>query len=166
MPERPPTPRDQQVESVLLASQALVAIVVRSFVEVETSITLSQLRLLVILKRHGPLNPSAIARWMGVHPSNTTRACDALVREGLLDRRESQEDRRLTVLTLTPEGQSLVESLLDFRRTAIAGVLDTLPAAQRQQIGEAMQAFADAAGEVPPQVGDGATWTARGSLPV
>jgi DNA-binding MarR family transcriptional regulator len=166
MSHRSTTPRKQDVESVLLASQALVAIVVRSFVEVETSITLSQLRLLVILSRHGPQNPSAIARWMGVHPSNTTRACDALVRAGLLDRRESQEDRRQTVLNLTQEGHALVNSLMDFRRTAIDGVLDELPEAQRQKVGEAMQAFADAAGEAPEQFVHGAGGTARGTLPV
>jgi DNA-binding MarR family transcriptional regulator len=160
MPPRRPTQRERQVESVLQASQALVAIVARSFVEAETTFTLSQWRLLVILSGHGPLNPSAIARWMGVHPSNTTRACDALVRAGLLDRRESREDRRHTMLTLTPEGHALVDSLLDFRRTAIDGVLQKLPAAQRKQVGEAMQAFADAAGESPERFVHGPGWTA------
>jgi DNA-binding MarR family transcriptional regulator len=156
MPPRRPTQRERQVESVLLASQALVAIVTRSFAEVETSITLPQWRVLVILNGHGSLTPSVIARWMGVHPSNTTRACDVLVRAGLLDRRESVKDRRQNVLTLTPEGQTLVDSLLDFRRDAIAGVLEKLPAAQRKLVSEAMQAFADAAGENPEQFVHGA----------
>jgi DNA-binding MarR family transcriptional regulator len=160
MPSNSTNERQQQVESVLLASQALVAIVVRSFVEVETSITLPQWRVLVILNGHGPLTPSVIARWMGVHPSNTTRACDALVGAGLLDRRESLEDRRQTMLTLTAEGKALVDSMLDFRREAIDEVLDKLPAGQRKQVGEAMQAFADAAGETPEQFLHGIGWTA------
>lgn len=143
---------------MLQASQALVAIVARSFAEVERPITLPQWRVLVILGGHEPLNPSAIARWMGVHPSNTTRACDALVKAGLLQRQESLNDRRLTMLTLTLAGHELVDSLLDFRREAIGGVLDKLPAAQRKQVGDAMQTFADAAGESPERFVPGSAW--------
>lgn len=153
-----PTGSDPQVEAVLRASQALVAIVARSFAETETPITLPQWRVLVILSGHGPLNPSAIAQWMGVHPSNTTRACDVLVRAGLVDRRENPEDRRRLLLTLTDQGEALVESLLDFRREAISTVLDKLPDAQRKHLAESMQAFADAAGESPERLTPASAW--------
>ena len=155
MAPRSPSQRQLQIESVLQASQALVAIVTRSFAEMDTPITLPQWRVLVILSRHPSLNPSAIARWMDVHPSNTTRACDALVRAGLLKRGENHRDRRQTVLTLTPKGESLVDSLLDFRRERIAAVLAKLRPAERKLVAEAMQLFADAAGESPEQLVQG-----------
>lgn len=126
-----------------------MAIVARSFAEIDTPITLPQWRVLVILHGYGPLNPSAVAQWMGVHASNTTRSCDVLVRAGLIDRREDPEDRRRLMLTLTDRGEGLVESLLDFRREAIAAVLEKLPESHREHLAESMEAFADAAGASP-----------------
>lgn len=158
MSSRGQTGSDRQVEAVLKASQALVAIVARSFVEADSTITLPQWRVLVILSGHGPLNPGAIAQWMGVHPSNTTRACDVLVKAGLIDRRENPEDRRRQLLTLTDEGEAFVQSMFDFRRAAIAGVLDLLPASQRKQLAESMEAFAEAAGESPEQFVPSSAW--------
>ena len=153
-----PTGSSRQVEAVLRASQTLVAIVARSFAEIEAPITLPQWRVLVILHGHGPLKASAVAQWMGVHPSNTTRSCDVLVRAGLIDRRENPEDRRQLLLTLTDQGEGLVESLLDFRRQAIAAVLDKLPASHREHLAESMEAFAAAAGASPEKLMPVSDW--------
>ena len=155
----PPTESSRQVEAVMLASKALVAIVARSFAETDTQLTLPQWRVLVILHGHGPLNPGAIAQWMGVHPSNTTRACDVLVKAGLVDRRENPDDRRQMLLTTTDEGEAMVGSLLDFRRGAIRAILDKLPDRQRQQLTESMEAFADAAGDSPERLMPTSAWT-------
>jgi len=48
--------------------------------------------------------------------------------------------------------------LLDFRRAAIAGVLDKLSASQRKQLAESMQAFVDAAGESPESFVPSSAW--------
>jgi DNA-binding MarR family transcriptional regulator len=148
MPSRP-SRKEREVEAVMAASRALVAIVARSFAEADFAISLAQWRVLVIVENYGPLNPGELARWMGVHPSNATRACDSLVRAKLLDRREDPEDRRRMVLSLTSKGKGLVEALLGHRRDAIAAILDGMPTARRTQLAHAMQEFADAAGDNP-----------------
>jgi DNA-binding MarR family transcriptional regulator len=95
---------------------------------------------------------------MGVHPSTATRACDALVAAELLYRREDAVDRRRIVLTLSENGQELVDSLLHERRRAIAGVLREMPAARRSRVAEAMQEFAEAVGDVPEHYESPVDW--------
>jgi DNA-binding MarR family transcriptional regulator len=143
------TKKEREVEAVMAASRALVAIVARSFAEADVAITLQQWRVLVIVSNFGPISPGELAKWLGVHPSSATRACDALVRARLLDRREDPHDRRRMVLTLTGEGEGLVDAMHGYRRQAIANILDELPSARRGQLAEAMQDFADTAGDNP-----------------
>lgn len=85
---------DREVDSVLLASRVLVAVVAASLAQVEEVVSLPQLRVLVMVSSRGPLNVGAVAAGLGVHRSNATRACDWLVAQGLLDRRELPTDRR------------------------------------------------------------------------
>jgi DNA-binding MarR family transcriptional regulator len=145
------TKKEREVEAVMAASRALVAIVARSFAEADVAITLQQWRVLVIVINFGPLTPGAVAKWMEIHPSTATRLCDGLVRAKLLDRREDPIDRRRMVLSLTDRGKKLVEELQGYRRQAVANILDEMPAVSRSQLAKAMQDFADAAGDHPEQ---------------
>jgi DNA-binding MarR family transcriptional regulator len=138
---------DEQVEAVMLAAQALVGVTAQSVAEVEDVVTLPQLRVLVLLASRGPLNLNALAQAMGVHPSNATRACDRLVAAGLLNRRESEVDRRNLVLELTDDARELIGSLVGRRRVAIAAVIAQIPERHRRGLVAGMRAFAQGAGE-------------------
>ena len=137
-----------EVEATMLAARALVAISARSVTAVEDVVTPPQLRVLVMIASRGPLNLGAVARGLGVHPSNATRACDRLVSAGLLDRRDDPADRRNLQLQLTEEGRGLVDEVMDRRRHAIAEVLERMPALQRIALVPVLVTFAEAAGEV------------------
>jgi len=139
------------VEAALAASRVLVAVAAQSLADVEDTVTVPQLRALMVLATRGPLHLTALAEDMGVHPSNATRACDRLVAAGLIDRRDNPADRRHLLLDLTPTGRALIDGVVARRRTAIVGILRRMPARQREQLGEAMQHFADAGGEPNPQ---------------
>jgi DNA-binding MarR family transcriptional regulator len=143
------TKTERELDAVMAASRALVAIVARSFAEADVAITLQQWRVLVVVAHFGPLSPGELAKWLAVHKSNATRMCDALVGAGLLDRREDPDNRRRMVLSLTADGEAVVDSLQAYRRQAIATILDQVPPRRRGQVAEAMQAFADAAGDRP-----------------
>jgi DNA-binding MarR family transcriptional regulator len=86
---------------------------------------------------------------MGVHPSNASRACDRLVDSGLLARLESSLDRRNLMLKLTPDGQALIDELIEHRAGTIATILERLPETRRRTLANAMLSFAEAAGEIP-----------------
>lgn len=139
----------RQVDAVMAAARVLVAVVANSVSEVEDQVTLPQLRVLVLLATRGPLNLVAVAVSMGVHPSNATRAVERLVVAGLVHRRDDPTDRRHVILTLTSDGQALVDSVFARRRAAIEQVVQRMPQTKRRALPGAFESFADAAGEVP-----------------
>lgn len=143
----------------MAASRSMVAIVTRSLAEAPVAITLPQWRVLVIVDRYAPLSSGEVAEWMGVHASNATRACDVLVRAGLLERKEDPDDRRRVMLSLTGSGRDLVDALLDHRRQAIAHILQSMPAQERARVAAAMQEFADSAGDAPEPLSSALGWT-------
>lgn len=53
---------------------------------------------LEIISRHGPLNPSALARRAGVHPATVTGILDRLQRGGWVARDRDPSDRRAVVV--------------------------------------------------------------------
>jgi DNA-binding MarR family transcriptional regulator len=147
--EQPRAEDVEQVDAVMLAARVLVAITARSMAVMEEQLSLPQWRVLVMVERDGPLNLGAVARGLGVHPSNATRACDRLVAAGLLHRGEDAGDRRNLVLTLTTGGSQLVQTVIDHRRTDIQDALGRMPDQQRRELVPLLLAFAQAADESP-----------------
>jgi len=141
-----------EVDAVLAASRVLIGVAARSLAAVEDTVTLTQVRALVIIASRGPLHLAALAEDMGVHPSNATRACDRLVAAGLLDRRDNPADRRHLLLTLTDAGRDLVDVVMDRRRVAIGQILHQMRPDDRTQLATVLNRFAAAGGE--PQDAD------------
>ena len=94
------------------------------------------------------MNLGGIATGLGVHPSNATRAVDRLVGAGYLDRRDDPTDRRNLQLELTAAGRELVGRVMDDRRSAIARILERMPASRRRALVPVLRSFAHAAGEM------------------
>jgi len=139
----------EQVEAVMAASRELIGLIAASVAEVDEQVTPAQLRILVLVSTRPGLNLTSLAEELGVHASNATRACDRLVRAGLLSRQDSAHDRRHLHLALTPAGQQLLDTVMDHRRAAFEQVLRRMEPAQRQSLADAMASFAAAAGEAP-----------------
>ena len=152
-------PAAAQIDAVMVASRALVAVAAQSVASVEGRVTLPQLRVLVMIASRGPQNLASVAAGLGVHASNGTRMCDKLVSAGLLHRSDDPTDRRNLILQLTPSGQELVQSMTEHRRTAIANVLAKMPAQLRSDLIPALLAFAEGAGEIPPGDAWALGWT-------
>jgi len=131
---------------VLAAADVLLRVVASSVAEVEDVVNTPQLRVLVRIHNVGPQNLSGVAAELGVHASNATRISDRLVAAGLIERREDPADRRYVLLELTGKGKELVNTVLEHRRQAIAGVISRMPAGRRPALAAAMEAFAAAAG--------------------
>ncbi|HEX4099279.1 MAG TPA: MarR family transcriptional regulator [Pseudonocardiaceae bacterium] len=138
-----------QVDAVMLAARVLVAITAQSVAALEAQVTLPQLRVLAMVASDGPLNLGAVARGLGVHPSNATRACDRLVAAGLLHRGEDAVDRRNLILELTAAGRQLVQTVIRHRRASIQDVLSRMSGEHRRELVPTLNAFARAAGEIP-----------------
>jgi len=135
----------EEVDAVMRTSRVLVGVIAASVEEVGSTVTVPQLRVLVMAADHAPLTLGAVAEGLGVHPSNATRTCDRLVSTGLLDRRDDPSDRRQLQLTLTRKGQRMVESVLEHRRAAIERVMAKMAPASAARLGTALRDFLVAA---------------------
>ena len=144
---------DESAAAVLTASRALLAVVARSIAPELDRITVPQFRVLVILSTApGPVRNSDLAASLGVHASTFTRTADRMVAAGWVRRAENPDNRRETLIALTPAGRKLVGRVTARRRDEIRDVLQRLDDADRALVLQAMAAFSRAAGE--PDVGD------------
>jgi DNA-binding MarR family transcriptional regulator len=89
---------------------------------------------------------AGLAEVLGVNASTALRAVARLEEAGLADRRTNPESRREVVLTLTEQGSSLVDRVLDQRRLAMEKVVADVPAAARAGLVEGLRALLAAAG--------------------
>lgn len=125
----------------MAASRTMTAIVARSLNGVAEQITVPQLRVLVLLSARGPMNLSAVARHLDVNPSNASRTCDQLVASGRVSREPDAQDRRLTVLRLTPDGTRFVEGILTARRRLFEEVVSQMSADDQAFLARGLEAF-------------------------
>jgi DNA-binding MarR family transcriptional regulator len=126
------------VETLLATCRLLVAISVRSLGAVDETVTLPELRVLVVLASRGTASLSRVAEDTGLHLSKASRMCDRLAKRELLTRRDDPDDRRTLQLGLTREGARLVERVQQARREALAPLVERMPAARRRQLVELM----------------------------
>jgi DNA-binding MarR family transcriptional regulator len=144
---------DGTAAAVLTASRALLAVVARSVAPVLEHVTVPQFRVLVVLSNApAPMRHRDLADALGVHSSTFTRTTDRLVAGGWVTRAENPENRRETLVSLTPAGRELVTRVTEARRDEIRAILTRVPPTERPAIVEALGAFASAAGEptAPP----------------
>ncbi|MFD4140089.1 MarR family transcriptional regulator [Streptomyces sp. NBC_00390] len=141
---------DAVTGAVLTASRLLVAVSARSLASVEDRVTLHQFRLLVVLSTHGAAKLVLLAERLGVSPSTAMRMVDRLIGVGLVNRRTNPDNRRETVLQLTPEGARIVEEVMASRRKEIASIVKRLAPGQRAALIAALTAFNEAGGEPAP----------------
>ena len=137
------------VDAVLTASRSLIAVATRSLGAAAEETTIAQYRALVVLASRGPQRMVDLAEALGVAPSTAGRMCDRLVRKQLIRRHRARTDRRAVLVSVTAAGRQVVDQATARRRALIEDILRKLPAGRQHAVAEALQAFADAAGEVP-----------------
>jgi DNA-binding MarR family transcriptional regulator len=97
-----------------------------------SDITVTQLRILLVLHTAGPSKMSDIASKLNVTLPTATVIVRNLVRKNLVQREVSPEDRRLVICKLTTEGQALIEKIWGFGRFTVAMLLQGLSIDQLQ----------------------------------
>jgi DNA-binding MarR family transcriptional regulator len=143
--EAQPAPEPLDIGQLMFASRAVTAAVVRALESVDASVTVPQMRVLVLLWTGEPLNLSAVAEGLGVNASNASRTCDRLVAAGLVDRGEGAVDRRHVSLTLTERGRDFVERLMARREHELATIVARMDEADRARLMAALVPFNAAA---------------------
>ena len=88
----------------------------RSFDEI--GVAPSQLQLLHLIKREQPVSLKTLAAEMRLTPGAITQLIEGLVQADYVTRTGSNEDRRITVVTLTPSGTDVLK-LLEHKKQAL-----------------------------------------------
>ena len=91
-----------------------------------SGLTLAQFHLVEPLRAADALTVSELAAGAGVAAPTATRMLDALVRDGLVTRRPSEQDRRAVLIALTADGRTAVEEAARRVEGARAKVRDQL----------------------------------------
>jgi DNA-binding MarR family transcriptional regulator len=143
------TERNRTAEALLNATQALVAIAVRTVAAGPAEVTVVQHRVLVLLGAHGTLTVTALAEALGVDQSNASRHCTRLAHLGLVSRTRAPHDGRAVEVRLSADGRRQVRAVRRARRAEIGRVLDRMPDDAVVAATRAFEEFDRAAGAVP-----------------
>ena len=94
----------------------------------ELSIGLTDMKLLHHLAQtDGDPTVKDLAEHMGLSLPGASRAADALLRRGWVERREDADDRRMKRLTITPDGSAVLRRVEEARLAGLEDLIATLP---------------------------------------
>jgi MarR family transcriptional repressor of emrRAB len=103
----------------------------------------TEFRTLMLLFSHpeGHAHPGSLCAAAAQSPANMTRVADGLCARGLITRVASEQDRRRTVLRITPTGEALARTLLPQTVAHTRSLFEPMPPAARQALLEQLQAL-------------------------
>lgn len=121
----------------------------------EFDLTLTQLRMMFVLQHAGEdLAVNALAENVALSVAATGRAVDALVRMGLLSRREDDIDRRIKRIALTRSGHQAIAKISLARSRAVEAFVRKLDASERAELAAAVETLgALTSAHMPPLAG-------------
>lgn len=106
---------------------------------VDLDLSFSQARMVFLLaKTGGPMSIHSIAEGLGLSDAAAGRNVEQLSKVDLVERRESPDDRRVKLVTLTPVGEKLVTQHVESKWDSIRTFTTALPADQRDHLHRAL----------------------------
>lgn len=94
-------------------------------------ITLPQVWVLRYLSRQRECPMRELAGFMKMGLSSVTGMVDRLVKQGLVNRRRTEKDRRLVFVDITAKGRKVLKEILGQRRETTLALFETLTAEER-----------------------------------
>ena len=89
-----------------------------------SQLTMSQLKLLLMLRHSGGSGGQELARGMGVSLATLTGIVDRMVGQGLVTRREDPSDRRVRIIELTTHGSRMIDEIVTTGTQRMRHLLD------------------------------------------
>jgi DNA-binding MarR family transcriptional regulator len=105
----------------------------------DADLSWSQVRVTMLLACSEQLPIRSVSERLGISVHSAGRTIDQLVELGIVDRRESQTDRRVKLVSLTPRGAEIIDQQLALRRRALQVFLDRLPDDRVTALAEALR---------------------------
>lgn len=111
--------------------------------------TPARAKLLMTLSCHGNCKMSEISGHLGVTPRNVTKLVDRLEEEGLVAREPHPEDRRATIIRLTPQGVLMSKETMLANHAAIEELFEQLSPSDRQHLSRILKRLIAALANAP-----------------
>ena len=102
-------------------------------------VTNSQFRILMFIQKKPGVSLQDVASHLGLTPPTTSTAVEELVSNRLVSRETSTEDRRKITLTLTSEGQQILDQVFKHSRKHLAEYLNPLTNEERTIVYQALK---------------------------
>ncbi|MBC7247200.1 MAG: MarR family transcriptional regulator [Actinobacteria bacterium] len=93
-----------------------------------------QIMLLLQLHREGPMSTGEVARNLCVTQGVITRMVDLLKQKGLIERVRKAEDRRVVILSLTPQGKRKAARIRKVMVEEAKDILRAVPSREREEL--------------------------------
>ncbi len=127
------------------AFRELIPILPKEWLQLD--LTMSQLKVVLLLFMTGSVRMSNIASALGVSLATATGVVDRLVERDIVLRESQPEDRRVVLCRLSEKGQKMIGGLWQLARDRAKELLEMADPSQLQLITEALEALLKA-GEV------------------
>ena len=100
----------------------------------ERGMTLPRFDVLAALDRHGEMNMGALSQSLLVSNGNVTQLVQKLVRDGLVEMHKPPQDRRASIVRLTPDGKQMFARLARAHQDWIDQLVGGLDFTQRERL--------------------------------
>lgn len=125
------------LDAYIKLMRSTVAVNARLFppLQAVSGVTPSQLGVLEALSHLGPMPHCALAGKLLVSASNLTTVVDNLERDGFVRRDRDPNDRRVSITSLTPEGEAKLASFFPQHVGRLVDALSGLEPAEQEELG-------------------------------
>ncbi|MGN6650325.1 MarR family winged helix-turn-helix transcriptional regulator [Trinickia sp.] len=106
--------------------------------QTKLGITLPEARVIASVGSFGPFSIMDLAKRANLDKSQASRAAEALIQSGLVERAPSAQDGRVVVISLTPEGRALYRKVMPIARKWNADLFRWLDDEEAQALGQAL----------------------------
>ncbi len=130
----------ETMDSLVRVSFTVIALLSR--VAAEHDLSLTQLRVLAILRDHEP-TMAELATYLGLERSSVSGLIDRAVKRGLVRRDPSSDDGRSVRLSLTPDGRRLASLGAAEVAAQMAPMTGSLAPADRRRLGVLLDRMLD-----------------------
>jgi DNA-binding MarR family transcriptional regulator len=135
------------VQSIIASPQAVAELLARLILHVyrssspelfrmlgELGLSFTQVKALHVLREVGDVNIKDVAGRLGMSLPAMSRALDGLVQRGLVERRESDQDRRAKIVRLLPAGREALDTIERSRVSLIEDFTAALSDDERERL--------------------------------
>ncbi len=111
----------------------------------DPSVTMAQMRVLMLLSAVGEARMSDLAHQLGISPSTLSSLADRLVESGFVNRREDARDRRSVLVSLASAGNQLLDQFNELGAGALRELLGQVDAKDIETVNKAIELLVAAA---------------------